>query len=140
MTPGSGRSPGKGIGYPLVFLVFPCGSAGKETVSNAGDLSLILGLGRSPGEGKATHSSILVWRIPWTIQCMGSQRVRHDWVTFIFTIMGLKTYSEKSWYSGNIMDSGLLKTAFKSQFLPVLPVIKFLSLDIIIRKQEIFLT
>ena len=38
------------------------------------------------------------------------------------------------------MDSGLLKTAFKSQFLPVLPVIKFLSLDIIIRKQEIFLT
>ena len=33
-----------------------------------------------------THSSILVWRIPWTEepggqQSMGSQRVRHDWVT-----------------------------------------------------------
>ena len=28
---------------------------------------------------KATHSSILAWRIPWTIQSMGSQRVRHDW-------------------------------------------------------------
>ena len=31
----------------------------------------------------ATHSSILVWRIPWTkeaveLQSMGSQRVRHD--------------------------------------------------------------
>ena len=31
------------------------------------DLSSIPGLGRSPGEGKATHSSLLVWRIPWTV-------------------------------------------------------------------------
>ena len=35
-------------------------------------------------EGKATHSSILAWRIPWTeepggLQSMGSQRARHDW-------------------------------------------------------------
>ena len=34
-------------------------------------------------EGTATHSSILVWRIPWTeepdrILYTGSQRVRHD--------------------------------------------------------------
>ena len=34
-------------------------------------------------EGMATHSRILVWRIPWTeepheLQSMGSQRVRHD--------------------------------------------------------------
>ena len=34
----------------------------------------------------ATHSSILVWRIPWTeepieLQSMGSQRVRHNWGT-----------------------------------------------------------
>ena len=33
-------------------------------------------------KGKATHSSILAWRIPWTVQSMGSQRVGHDWVTF----------------------------------------------------------
>ena len=26
-------------------------------------------------KGKATHSSILAWRIPWTIQSLGSQRV-----------------------------------------------------------------
>ena len=31
---------------------FPCGSAGKESACNAGDLGFILGLGRSPGEGK----------------------------------------------------------------------------------------
>ena len=34
----------------------------------------------------ATHSSILAWEIPWTeepggLHSMGSQRVKHDWVT-----------------------------------------------------------
>ena len=29
-------------------------------------------------KGKAAHSSILAWRIPGTIQSMGSQRVGHD--------------------------------------------------------------
>ena len=42
--------------------------------------------------GMATHSSILAWRIPWTeepggLQSMGSQRVRHDWVTNTFTFI-----------------------------------------------------
>ena len=37
-------------------------------------------------EGMATYSSILAWRIPWTeepggLQSIGSQRVRHNWVT-----------------------------------------------------------
>ena len=31
---------------------FSYGSAGKESACNAGDLGLISGLGRSPGEGK----------------------------------------------------------------------------------------
>ena len=35
-----------------VCLGFPGGSAGKESACNAGDLGLIPGLGRSPGEGK----------------------------------------------------------------------------------------
>ena len=38
-------------------------------------------------KGKATHSSILVWRIPWTLLAMGSQRVGHDWVTFTFSFL-----------------------------------------------------
>ena len=51
-----------------VFLGFPCVSdCKKKSTCNAGDLGLIPGLGRSPGEGKATHSSILAWRIPWTV-------------------------------------------------------------------------
>ena len=33
------------------FLGFPGGLAGKESACNAGDLGLIPGLGRSPGEG-----------------------------------------------------------------------------------------
>jgi len=35
-----------------VFLGFPCGSAGKESARNAGDLVLIPELERSSGEGK----------------------------------------------------------------------------------------
>ena len=35
-----------------VFLDFPCGSAGKESACNPGDLGSISGLGRSLGEGK----------------------------------------------------------------------------------------
>ena len=38
---------------PAIFTVgFPCGSAGKESSSNVGDLGLIPRLRRSPGEGK----------------------------------------------------------------------------------------
>ena len=33
------------------LLGFPCGSAGKESACNEGDLGSIPGLGRSPGEG-----------------------------------------------------------------------------------------
>ena len=37
-------------------------------------------------KGKDTHSSILAWRNPWTVWSMGSQRVRHNWATFTFTL------------------------------------------------------
>ena len=33
-------------------------------------------------KGKATRSSILAWRIPWTVWSMGLQRVKHNWATF----------------------------------------------------------
>ena len=35
-----------------MFLHFPCGSVGKESIGNAADLGLIPGLERSLGEGK----------------------------------------------------------------------------------------
>ena len=34
------------------LVCFPCGSAGKESASNVGDLGSIPGFGRSRGEGK----------------------------------------------------------------------------------------
>ena len=60
--------------------------SGKESTCKAraaGDASSIPGLGRSLGEGMATHSSILAWRVPWTaeasgLQSMDSQRVGPD--------------------------------------------------------------
>ena len=42
-----------------------------------------LGWGDLLEKGKATHSSILAWRIPWTVH--GVTRVGHDGVTFTFT-------------------------------------------------------
>ena len=29
-------------------------------------------------KGTATHSTILAWKIPWTVYSIGSQGVRHD--------------------------------------------------------------
>ena len=50
-----------------VFLGFLCGTTDKESACNVGGLGSIPGLGRSPGKRKATQSSILAWRIPWTV-------------------------------------------------------------------------
>ena len=61
--------------------------AGKESACNAsytGDTDSVPGLGRSPGEGNGSHSSILAWRIPWTEESgglyivKGSKSVGHD--------------------------------------------------------------
>ena len=50
-----------------VFLGFPGGLAGKEFSCNAGDLGLISVLEDPLEKGMATHSSILAWRIAWTV-------------------------------------------------------------------------
>ena len=42
------------------------GSVVKNLSANAEDLGLISGSGRSPEKEMATHSSIIVWEIPWT--------------------------------------------------------------------------
>ena len=76
--PGSGRS-GEGIGFPLQYF---WASLVAQTVKNLPAMWEIwvrsLGWGDPLEEGMATHSSILVWRIPWTeepggLQSMGLQ-------------------------------------------------------------------
>ena len=50
-----------------VFLGFPCDSAGKESACSEGDLGWIPGLEDPLEKVRATHSSILAWRIPWSV-------------------------------------------------------------------------
>ena len=79
--PGLGRSAGEGIRLPTpVYLGFPCGN-GREWNSlllQRRRPGLDPGLGRSPEGGKGYPPSVLAWRIPWTVQSMGSQRVGND--------------------------------------------------------------
>ena len=54
----------------------------KNILANARDIDCILEWEDPLEEGMATHSSILVWRIPWKEepgwqQSMGSHRVKH---------------------------------------------------------------
>ena len=66
---------------------FPGGSDGKESICHVEDLSLIPGLGRSPGRRARQPTPVfLPGESPWTeepggLQCMGSPRVRHDQAT-----------------------------------------------------------
>ena len=55
----------------------------KKSACGVGDLGLIPGLGRSPGEGHSNPLRYLAWRIPRTeepggLQSTGSQRGGHD--------------------------------------------------------------
>ena len=61
-------------------LMLPCGSADQESTCNAGDLASIPELeDLLEKEGKGNpYSSILAWRISWTVQSMGLQRAGHD--------------------------------------------------------------
>ena len=66
--PGLGRSPGEGIGYPLQYSWV---SLVAQLVKNVPAMQKTwvrpLGWEDSLEKGKATHSSFLAWRIPWTV-------------------------------------------------------------------------
>ena len=66
--PGSGRFAGEGIGYLLQYSwASLVARLIKNLPENAGEVCLISRLGRSLEKGIAIHSSILAWRIAWTI-------------------------------------------------------------------------
>ena len=82
--PGLERSSGEGIGYSFHYS---WASLVAQTIKNPFTMRetwvRLLGWEDPLEEGKATHSSILAWRIPWTeepggLQSMGSQRIAHD--------------------------------------------------------------
>jgi len=68
-------------------------------------------------EGMVTQSSILAWRIPWTgklggLECMGLQRVRHNWATntwwHLSTYPGLPLAGRVPWWPINAQRCGCL--------------------------------
>ena len=68
LIPGSGRLTGEGMGYQLQYT---WASLVAQLVKNLPAMweTWVQSLGwKDPLEkGKATHSSILAWRIPWTV-------------------------------------------------------------------------
>ena len=66
--PGSERSPGEGIGYPLQYS---WASLVAQVVKNPPAMQETwvrsLGWEDSLEKGNALHSRILAWRIPWTL-------------------------------------------------------------------------
>jgi len=67
--------------YNTICKGFPGGSEGKESICNAGDLSSIPGLGRSPGEG---HGNPLQYS---SLENLPGQR----------TLVGYSPWGQKSW-------------------------------------------
>ena len=69
LIPGSGRVTGEGIGYPLRYS---WASLLAQLVKNPPAMwetwVQFLGWEDPLEKGKATHSSILAWRIPWTVR------------------------------------------------------------------------
>ena len=70
----SGRSAGEGIGYPLQYSWASfVAQLVKNPVAMQETWVLSLGWEDSLDKGKANHSRILSWRIPWTVESMESQ-------------------------------------------------------------------
>ena len=86
---GSGRSPGKGIGYPLQYSWASLVAQMVKNLLAVWDTWVQSLDWEDPLEKEmATRSSTLAWKIPWMeepcrLQSMGSQRVGHDWATSV---------------------------------------------------------
>ena len=70
-----------GVYTYFLFLMIPCGSDGKESACNVGDLGSIPVLGRSPGEGTV---------YPLQYSCLENSMNRRAWQA---TVPGIS----KSW-------------------------------------------
>ena len=77
LIPGSGSSPGEGIGYPLQYS---WASLAAQMVKNLPALreTWVRSLDQEDPleEGMATQSSVLAWRIPWTERNLASYSPR----------------------------------------------------------------
>ena len=94
-------------GLTLLHMTgFPYGSAGEESACNAGDLGLIPGLGRSPGEGKGyplQYSGLekSMDSSPWGCKELSDFHFRFD--PIVTSLLKRQIYlTEFSWHSFQI--------------------------------------
>ena len=98
--PGSGRSPGEGTGYPLQYS---WASLVAQTVKNlpAMQETWVPSLGwEDPLEkARATHSSVLAWRSPWTtVHGVAKSRTRlSDSLHFTSQLLCTSVFSPVTW-------------------------------------------
>ena len=91
--------PGKSHGWRSLVGCSPWGRWGSDMTERLhfhSSLSCI-------GEGNATHSSVLAWRIPGTgepggLLSMGSHRVGHDWSDLVVVVVDLQLSQNKRVY------------------------------------------
>ena len=114
----------------LAHSAFLGDSDSKQSACNAGDPGLNLGWKDPLEKRMATHSSIPTWKIPWTeepggLQCMGSQRSRHNWATntlrdgqvYLFSRGGIKG---KAWVSSTFRSQCLESAGSQNFSQPLL--------------------
>ena len=84
MIPGSGRSTGEGIGYPLQYS---WASLVAQLIKNPPTMweAWVRSLDWEDAleKGKAIHSSILAWRIPWTAQGVAKSQHTTEWLSLL---------------------------------------------------------
>ena len=104
-----------------VFLGFPCGSAGKESARNVGDLGSIPGLGRSPGEGNGYP--LQYSGLENSIDCLAHEvtksRTRLSDFHFTFTFMRRgksHDYGKNILFQGENKDLGPITQSITTQY------------------------
>ena len=79
MIPELGRSAGEGIGYPLQYSWAPLVAQLVKNLPAMWETWVrLLGWEDPQEKGKATHSSILAWRIPWILDTLEKGKATHS--------------------------------------------------------------
>ena len=99
---------------------FPGGSRGTESACNAGEEGLIPRLSDPLEKGMATHSSILAWRSPWTVEPGSYSPWGHkeldktEWLSLAHSpkinFTNPHTYTQKPWQKPSMHFSYISKT------------------------------
>ena len=128
---------------------FPGGSDGKESACNAGDVGLILSQENPLEEEMATHSTILAWRIPWTVYLLTFKKqicsnilnlfysIFFSLITFSHLYFTFKKYSVPSAVSVNCTQSFHFSIYINNLFLSL--CIVYFCLFSLIRMPESYL-